>query len=136
MMRIIEAIKAGYEHSIIRAGRARVRRELLSLSDRLLADAGFSRELLEAGVSAWPWRVNEDTGPLNLAALAESDRDVHPLPGKNEYRRAVAELRAYSDLELADLGLARGQIEYAVKYGRPGIDNVKVAAAADYKRAA
>lgn len=38
-------------------GRNRVRHELLMMSDRNLKDIGFSRELLEKGVSAWPWRV-------------------------------------------------------------------------------
>jgi uncharacterized protein YjiS (DUF1127 family) len=132
MMRIIEAIKQGYQRSIVQAGRARIRRELLSLSDRSLVDAGFSRELLEAGVSAWPWRVNQDIGPINYPALAGFHQPVSVAPQKSQYRQAVAELRAYSDLELADLGLARGQIEYAVKHGRPGIDNVD----GDYKRAA
>ncbi len=38
-------------------GRNRVRHELLMMNDRNLKDIGFSRELLEKGVSAWPWRV-------------------------------------------------------------------------------
>ena len=39
-------------------GRERARRELLNLNDRYLADLGFSRELLEEGVQAWPWRIS------------------------------------------------------------------------------
>lgn len=35
---------------------------------------------------------------------------------------AIRELSAYTDAELADLGLARGDIEHAVRYGRPGLD--------------
>jgi len=134
MMHIIEAIKTAYHRGVVRAGRARVRRELLNLSERSLTDAGFSRELLEAGVSAWPWRVNQDTDPLNFIASGEISRHSRAATGTQEYRRAVAELKAYSDLELADLGLARGQIEYAVAHGRPGIDDADIAAG--YQRAA
>lgn len=35
-----------------------------------------------------------------------------------EYRRAIRELSAYSDRELAQLGLTRSGIVSAVKYGR------------------
>jgi uncharacterized protein YjiS (DUF1127 family) len=132
MMHIIQSIKTAYQRSIVQAGRARVRRELLSLSDRALADSGFSRELLEAGVSAWPWRIAEDLEPINFAALAQTQQPAYAVPKKNQYRQAVAELKAYSDLELADLGLARSQIEYAVRHGRPGLDNID----GDFQRAA
>lgn len=37
---------------------------------------------------------------------------------RREQNRAIAELMSYSDYELADLGLARSDIENAVKYGR------------------
>ncbi|PID49442.1 MAG: hypothetical protein CR991_06785 [Proteobacteria bacterium] len=40
-----------------------------------------------------------------------------------EIRRAIRELKAMNDRELNDLGLARGEIEHAVRYGRDGIDN-------------
>ncbi|ASJ73628.1 DUF1127 domain-containing protein [Granulosicoccus antarcticus] len=42
-------------------GRRRARRALLTKSDHMLADMGFSRELLEQGVKAWPWLVATDT---------------------------------------------------------------------------
>ncbi len=86
-------------------GRARLRRELLQYSDRVLEDMGFSRELLDAGLDAWPWRKG-------LQA---------PVTGA-EYRNAVKELSAFSDADLADLGLCRAEIRYAVRYGRVGID--------------
>jgi len=38
------------------------------------------------------------------------------------YERAIAELNAYTDRELADLGISRGEIRSAVRHGRPGID--------------
>jgi len=44
-----------------RVAHERTRRYLVSLDDRTLADMGFSRELLEQGAQAWPWRVPEVT---------------------------------------------------------------------------
>ena len=59
-----------------RAGRAMewmerdlARRRLLRMSDRALADMSFSRERLEAGVRAWPWRT-EDGAQGTVAASA------------------------------------------------------------------
>ncbi len=103
-----------------RSGRARARRELLHMDDRLLADAGFSRELLELGVDAWPWRVQECadrlTSPLVEVEAAE-----------RELASAAEALRRYSDAELTDLGIARGDIDRAVREGRPGIDDRRAA---------
>jgi|GEM_PF-2557490 uncharacterized protein YjiS (DUF1127 family) len=39
-----------------------------------------------------------------------------------EIARAIAELSAYSDRELSELGIRRADIREAVLYGRPGID--------------
>lgn len=94
--------------------RSRLRQDLLRLDARLLADAGFSRELVEAGVRAWPWRAPEETaagiGGLRFGRqLTDAD-----------YRAAIAELESYSDAELEDLGLSRGVIPEAVRNGRPG----------------
>jgi len=94
--------------------RSRLRHDLLRLDARLLADAGFSRELVEAGVRAWPWRAPaepaEGLGSLRFGRkLTEAD-----------YRTAIAELESYSDVELLDLGLSRGAIPEAVRNGRPG----------------
>jgi uncharacterized protein YjiS (DUF1127 family) len=91
--------------------RSRLRKDLLRLDPRLLADAGFSRALLEAGVRAWPWRTPAEpaAAPLFARPLSEA-----------EYRAAVAELESYSDADLQDLGLSRGAIPEAVRHGRPG----------------
>ena len=94
--------------------RSRLRYNLLQLDARLLADAGFSRELVEAGVRAWPWRAPEEPaeglGSLHFGRkLTDAD-----------YRAAIAELQTYSDVELLDLGLSRGAITEAVRNGRPG----------------
>ena len=91
--------------------RSRLRKDLLRLDARLLADAGYSRELLEAGVRAFPWRLPAE--PPAAPALARVLSDA-------EYHAAVAELESYSDLELQDLGLSRAAIPEAVRHGRPG----------------
>jgi len=92
--------------------RSRARHELLQLDDRRLADIGYSRALLEVGVSAWPWRLLADaaTAPMpRMRRLGEAD-----------YAEAIAELKASSDADLRDLGISRAGIEDAVRYGRPG----------------
>jgi uncharacterized protein YjiS (DUF1127 family) len=89
--------------------RSRLRQDLLQLDARLLADAGFSRALVEAGVGAWPWRAPTESA----AGLGRPMTDA-------DYRVAIAELESYSDTDLLDLGLSRGAIPEAVRHGRPG----------------
>ena len=89
--------------------RSRLRNDLLRLNARLLADAGYSRALLEAGVRAFPWRLPAEPAPALARVLSAA-----------EYHAAVAELESYSDLELQDLGLSRAAIPEAVRHGRPG----------------
>lgn len=101
-------LKNSFYRVIEGIGRARVRRHLLNYSNRELADMGFSRRLLEVGTSTWPWRE----------APPEAAPGVAPVSA-TEQRRAVAELQAYSDAELNDLGLNRAGIEDAVRHGRP-----------------
>jgi len=88
--------------------RRRDRKLLLQLDDRTLADISISRELLESGVTSWPWRVDADDHGVRLAAT--------------RIKSAVRELESYTDHELADLGIARGGIMDAVIHGRPGVD--------------
>jgi uncharacterized protein YjiS (DUF1127 family) len=92
--------------------RSRARHELLRLDDRRLADIGYSRALLEAGVSAWPWRLPAEaaTAPLPRARRL----------GEADYAQAIAELKASTDADLRDLGISRAGIEDAVRFGRPG----------------
>ncbi len=94
--------------------RSRLRHDLLRLDARLLADAGFSRELVEAGVCAWPWRAPAEPAE-GLGSLRFGRR-----PTEADYRAAIAELESYSDTDLLDLGLTRGAIPEAVRNGRPG----------------
>ncbi len=66
--RIMHFINAGLERSAYQ----RTRRHLLRLNDRILEDMGFSRELLERGQKAWPWRMPEETyagDPVHPARL-------------------------------------------------------------------
>ena len=94
--------------------RSRLRHNLLQLDTRLLADAGFARELVEAGVRAWPWRTPAEPA-TGLGSLRFGRR-----PTEVDYRAAIAELESYSDTDLLDLGLSRGAIPEAVRNGRPG----------------
>ncbi len=111
MLVLVNRIITAIEHRLEIAARARTRRELLDRSDRFLEDVGISRALLEAGVHAWPWREDDAASPS--PAMSGNRRGL---------RQAIRELNAYSDRELADLGLARTDIPFAVRYGRPGID--------------
>jgi uncharacterized protein YjiS (DUF1127 family) len=94
--------------------RSRLRQELLRRDNRLLADIGVSRTLLEGGVRAWPWLT--PTEPRAEFGQFASNHEVT----QADYARAVAELEAASDAELRDLGLTRGGIAEAVHHGRPG----------------
>lgn len=111
MSTFIKSLGTSFANYFTLIAHARTRKELLTYSDRFLADTGFSRDLLEQGVSAWPWRVSD--GATELPAMQSIDHDV---------RHAVSELKAYSDAELADLALSRAGIEQAVRSGRPGLD--------------
>ncbi len=112
-----EKLWKGFLAAAERSGRARARRELLHMDDRLLADAGFSRVLLELGIEAWPWRARTDDGvvPTEVLVRTPAEREV-------ELEVAADALRRYNDHELADLGIARGDIDRVVREGRPGID--------------
>ena len=83
---------------------------LLSLDDRMLEDAGFSRELLEQGIKAWPWRTLQDQPTVDQA------------PSRKDLEHAASTLRSFSDKELRDLGIGRGEIGYVVQHGRQGFD--------------
>ena len=62
-MSIAKRFVTALERGILETGRNRARRHLLERGDRFLADAGFSRELLERGNGAWPWRVEDAAVP-------------------------------------------------------------------------
>ena len=122
MSNMIQTVTSGLRTFFELVGRANLRRRLLRFDERTLEDMGFSRELLEAGVGAWPWRLAAETSIGYIG-------NYKPYRKSFDYRQAVRELHAYSDAELADLGLHRSGIEYAVRNGRPGIDDRDQAAA-------
>ena len=123
-MTFLNRVARALETSFVNAGRTRARRDLLERGERFLADNGFSRELLERGNAAWPWRVESDVSPV-LSRVATPPAVAHSpaMPARDaELARAVAELSALSDAELSDLDIARPDIAAAVRDGRPGID--------------
>ena len=90
----------------------RTERLLTACSDRVLADIGIAREdipLVARGQD--PLQAPERSGWFaNLrASLAEA------LAARRLWRRQQAELMAYSDEELADLGIARRDIHSVVR---------------------
>lgn len=106
MKNVMQSIRSFFLNS----GQERLRRQLLEQNDRVLADVGFSRELLEAGVEYWPWRISDPFDMVNQPKVQ---------PSKAELDLAIAKLQSFSDRDLDDINLARGDIEHAVRYGRP-----------------
>jgi uncharacterized protein YjiS (DUF1127 family) len=92
--------------SIERAAHERTRRYLVGLDDRTLEDMGFSRELLEQGSKAWPWRV--PGAPDGADRLQAYIRDFSP---EAEPQAAVPSPR----------------IEPAVRFTQPDLDAKKAA---------
>ena len=121
-MSIFTNIKKAFVAASVHNGKVRARQELLRMSDRQLADFGFSRELLLDGVSAWPWRVDADN--LVAAPMSVDGSAVKPSHARQEIKQAINELSSYSDRELAELGVTRHGIEEAVRYGRPAVEGV------------
>lgn len=110
MMEMLRKILARIERAQMIRARYEIRRQLLAMSDRSLADIGVSRELLERGI--WPWP--EQPAVERVRAQRQ--------PTLAQRRQAIRELRSLSDRELDDLGLSRTGIVDAVNHGRPGID--------------
>ena len=109
MFKAIRKVARGYERYMTYKGRVLAREQLLRYDDRMLADSGFSRELLEKGVSGWPWRTEtEQPGSLSADTLLMSQR------------QAITDLKTLSDAELKDIGITRNTIEQAVMSGREG----------------
>ncbi len=86
-----------------RVAKARMQSTLLTMGRAWVEDKGYSYEALRGGVSAWPWRK-----PAEVVA-----KEKH-------MNRMIRELKSYNDRELRDIGIARCEIEYAVRHGRRG----------------
>ncbi len=121
-MTALHRIKSALKRAILRSGYRRTRNVLLGLSDRQLADAGISRELLLQGIDAWPWRDPAETAGSAGSPAHAAPRVRAAAPSARRIRNAERELYAYSDRELADLGISRDNVAYVVRNGRPGVD--------------
>ncbi len=74
MLNKLNKIAEAYNRYMNHVARTRVREALLQSSDRMLEDAGFSRELIEQGVQAWPWRettTKQQEKPLAFDKISE-----------------------------------------------------------------
>lgn len=111
MLHTAKKLADRYNGYMINLGKKRALEVLLNTSDRMLEDAGFSRELLEQGVKAWPWKLQHDEQQLEPLGFEELANE-----------RAVGELETLSERELHDLGIARGSIKEAVQNGRRNIE--------------
>jgi len=109
MFQFLKTFSTGYTNYMTRVGRARARSVLLMQDERSLQDMGISRHLLLEGVDAWPWRDGEEQ-PLPTQYVDAAKR--------REEKRAIRELKRMSNAELSDMGISRGGIEAAVRFGR------------------
>ena len=91
---------------LIRTKENRIKRETLAIlqnkSDRQLVDCGISRELLNEGMSAWPWRIPEEQdSPVDfdrLVALKDRSNNEH---WKNEEHTDVTSIRKITHKDAA-----------------------------------
>ena len=83
--------------------RAATRSALMACSDRVLADIGIAREDIPAIALA-------STGGSRPDAVNWRDGLARRLEGARQRRRVYRELMAYSDRELDELGIGRGEI--------------------------
>lgn len=114
-MSLLNKIGKSVFNALEMAGRARTLSQLETMSDRALEDLGFSRLLMNQGVSAWPWKKDQEV----IAQKAKTSSD--------EINAAIKELNSYNDKDLADLGLSRGEIRNAVINGRKNDEQVHAA---------
>ena len=133
MSNIFNNIKEAFVNAAMQNGKAKLRTQLLGMSDRQLDDYGFSRAALLSGVSAWPWRADSVADAVaagtslkaeGLAIAPQLTQVAPPKVSRKSIRKAVKELNSYSDRELAELGVARNSIKEVVRYGRPSVEGV------------
>ncbi|MFK8081942.1 MAG: hypothetical protein AB8B97_16775 [Granulosicoccus sp.] len=124
-MTLFHKITNSIRQSAEKRARARDCEQLLKMSDRQLADCGFSRLQLLDGVDSWPWRVQHETNDLSSVVPSKpesaSKKRRH---NAREIRKAIKELSAYSDRELTEMGITRGSIKEVVRTGRASVENV------------
>ena len=110
-MKFLGNLLEGYDSYMTHLSRVRAREVLLKSSDRLLKDAGFSRELLESGVQAWPWRkVGPELAPLHFRQLGHSNVD-----------QGTSEINNHGDKALHDFSGSEGSVVDVVMSSRDNI---------------
>lgn len=133
MSNIFKKVKQVFLEAAMRSSKSRVRLQLLGMSDRQLNDYGFSRDALMEGISAWPWRTDGVADAVAVGSSLQAEgltvvpamTQVAPAKmSRSSIRKAVKELSAYSDRELAELGVTRQNIKEVVRYGRPSVEGV------------
>lgn len=108
-MSFLSKLSSSVMNALELSGRSKTLSYLKTLSDANLEDLGFSRELMSQGLAAYPWKAQDFD---NLATLNETRAT------SQEIKNAIAELQAYNDRDLADIGIARSEIEDVVINGR------------------
>lgn len=114
-MSFLNTLSVRFLESMEQRTAARVYEHIYRLDADLLERAGISPELLAQGPAAYPWRddaVKAQTSVITKMAMSDTAT----------IRLAIAELQAFSDAELHDLGISRGDIAEVVRSGRPGVD--------------
>ena len=87
------------------------RHELMRLDDRALADIGAARSGLdEFAKQTDPWRQLPRGSVAVLALAVMADRVGDWRERRRQEAQTYRELMAYSDAELTDLGISRGDI--------------------------
>ena len=135
-MAFLNSMAQALERGFMRTSIMHTRAILLEQSDGSLAAAGISRELLERGERAWPWRADAPAAvsradvadATGTAARDSAAQDLAETPleraRRQRLRRAAAELGRLDDRELACFGIARDDIERALsdatRTGRDG----------------
>ena len=112
MFAVLKKCMTGYERYVTQVSRERAREILLRSDDRMLADAGFSRSLLEEGVAAWPWRSDA----VNEAGLPPIQLDLVT------HEQAIRTLTRSSQPELGVLDDSHSLVADVVENRRSVID--------------
>lgn len=112
-MSFFDTFTARFLNTMEKRAAVRAWYHLQSVDARSIQQAGLSAELLAQGPSAYPWRATKDVVSATVTTIGYN---------KKQLRQAAAELRACSDAELRDLGIARHSIEYVVRHGRGDTD--------------
>ncbi len=83
------------QHAII-SRRMALREKLLLQTDAVLARKGYSRELIETGLSAWPWQVAADASASDAGADAHAPQTQSSARSSDCIRDAARALNRYN----------------------------------------